>query len=176
MKLFKALFSIIVVLAVALGINATAFAVSGSYELTVPEGFTSFDAEGQAAAWKNADGSIIINLAVTENTSNVKVNPNDAGQSYITALENEMKATVTQNPDLSGSVAEIHSELMELGEHDALRIFMKANYTFGNNQISVYQLCYVFETVNYIHAFVVTGEEDISSFADEFIKTVRINS
>lgn len=175
MKLFKSLFSIIFVLTMLLCVALPAYASGDTYSIEVPDGFSEFSVEGQAGAWKNADGSIIINLSASENTSNVKVNPNDAGASYMTSIENEMKASVTENKELSGEVVTINSSLLELGEHDAIRTFMQTKYTFENGEMTVYQVCYLFETQNYIHAFVITGDEDISEFSDDFIKTVKIN-
>lgn len=175
MKLFKSIFSIIVVLSVLLCVGLPVFASSDTYSIEIPDGFTEFEAEGQDCAWKNADGSIIVNVAVSENTSKVKVNPNDAGESYMTTLENEMKASVTQKPELSAEIVTSKSEFMELGEHDAIRVFMHAKYNFENGKMDVYQICYIFETQNYIHAFVTTSDEDISEFSDKLIKTVKIN-
>lgn len=175
MKLFKSLFSTITVLSLLLCMGLSAYASGDTYSVEIPDGFSEFSVEGQAGAWKNADGSIIINLSVSENTSNVKVNPNDAGESYINLIENEMMASVTENEELSGEVVAINSSLSELGEHDAIKISMQSKYTFENGEMTVYQVCYLFETQNYIHAFVITGDGDISEFGDEFIKTVKIN-
>jgi len=175
MKVFKSLFSIIIVLSTFLCFGLQVFASQDTYSVEIPDGFSEFAVEGQTGAWKNADGSIIISLSATENTSNVKVNPNDAGESYMTLIENEMKASVTENEKLSGEVVAINSSLFELGEHDAIRTFMQTKYTFENGEMTVYQICYLFETQNYVHAFVITGDEDISGFGDNLIKTVKIN-
>lgn len=175
MKLFKSLFSITIVLAVLFCIGLPTYASDDTYSIEIPDGFTEFKVEGQDGAWQNADGSIIINLAVSENTSNVKVNPNDAGESYIASVENEMKASVTEAPDLSGEIVSINSKIAELGKHDAIRVFMQAKYTFENGEMDIYYVCYLFETQNYIHSFVIIGDQNISEFSDNLIKTVKIN-
>ncbi len=176
MRLFKLFCSVVLVFGVIFCGGASAFAKDKTtYSVEVPDGFTEADKQEQTATWKNSDGSVIINLAISENTSKVKVNPNDAGDSYLALLEDKMTATLTENTELNGEVTSIESGFMELGEHDAIKVSMVAEYTFENGTMTVYQNCYVFETQNYVHAFVVTSDEDTSQFSDDFIKGVKIN-
>lgn len=174
MKLFKSLFSIALACALILSIGITALA-GGTCSLGIPDGFTAVLSGDSLKTWKSSDGSTEIELAISANTSNVKVNPNDAGESYMALIESEMTATVTGSSELSGEVVAINSSVMELGEHDAIRTFMHSKYTFKNGEMSIYQVCYLFETQNYVHALVVTGDEDISAFSDELIRTMQIN-
>ncbi|MBR5773504.1 MAG: hypothetical protein IKY44_01505 [Clostridia bacterium] len=174
MKLFKSALSIIIALTMLAAICLTTFADSESYTITIPDGFTESVTDGQAT-WTSADGSIIISLALSPNTSNVKVNPSEAGESYLNALENEMKTSVPDSDEVQSEIIALTSGVMELPGHDAIRLFMRTDYTFENGEMSVYQLCYLFETQNYIHSFIVMGDSDVSEFADELIKTVTIN-
>lgn len=175
MKLLKSLCAVIAVCAMIICVGVGAFAdAADTYSIEIPDGFTLFESEGQTA-WKNGDGDIVIELAVSENTSNVKVNPNEADESYMNLLEEKFKASVTEVEGISSQVVSVDSGFVELGENDAVKVSLVENYTFENGEFTVYRVCYVFETENYIHSLVVVGDEDIFQFADDLVKTVKIN-
>lgn len=173
MKLFKSVFTAAIACAVivSMGICAFAYVVDATYSIDIPEDFIS----SSTTTWKNDDGDIIIELAFSENTSNVKVNPNEAGESYLSLVEENVTQSLTDVEGVASELISVQSGLMELGEHDAIRVSLAKKYSFENGDMTVYRVCYLFETQNYIHSVVVTGDENIEQFADELIKTFKIN-
>lgn len=175
MKLFKSACAVIAACAMVICIGVCAFAdTADTYSIEIPDGFTLIEGEGQTT-WKNSSGDVVIELAVSENTSNVKVNPNEAGESYMSLLEEKFKVSVTEVEGITCQVTSSESGLVELGEHDAIRVSLVEKYTFEKGEFTVYRVCYVFETENYIHSLVIVGDEDIFDFADGVVKTLKIN-
>lgn len=174
MKLLKSVFAAVIACAIVVCMSLCVLADStDTYTVDIPDGFTKTEDGGQVN-WKNDDGDIIIELAVSENTSNVKVNPNEAGQSYISLVEESVKSSLQEVEGVESEFVSAQSGLMELGEHDAIRVALVKKYCFEKGEMKVYRICYLFETQSYIHSVVVTSDEDVAEFADNLIKTFEI--
>ncbi len=173
MKFMRSFFAVVLVCVMLAGIGITAFAQdSATYTFNLPEGFSLVDERDGADVYANDD--VIISVGVSINASENKVNPSDADDAYMQSFKSQVEHSVK---DGYSSVEIVRSDVAfaEFGAYDAIRSYIECKYfAFDSSYIMCYQVCYLFETENYIHVFTVTSDADITEVADELVKSFVI--
>lgn len=169
----KSVFAVVLVCVMLTGACITAFALdSATYTVNLPEGFSLVDTRDGADVYANDD--VVISVGVSINASENKVNPSDADDAYMQSFKSQVEHSVK---DGYSSVEIVRSDVAfaELGVYDAIRSYVECKYfAFDSSFIMCYQVCYLFETENYIHVLTVASDADITEFADELVKSFVI--